>query len=146
MRLRAARARVAVDPLVPVSLALVLAILALVFAVRYYHDRTADLKRRAEEERRRASDAMQTLARWAPTMGPLDPAGFRFVGAPVLGVHFGADRITFVQMDDSPATAQARQQVMRGDVAWLDLRAPPPPPVEPSVYAPPGADDAAPPV
>ena len=125
--------RVALDPLVPVSLGLVIAVLALVFTVRYYHDRVGRLK----DEMRALASSKQSLAttygriteQWAPFMAgyPYDPRNFRFLGSPIDGVQFEDDRIVFVEFKANQSRLTDRERRMRelveqGRVEWLELR------------------------
>lgn len=145
----------AVDPLLPVSFALVLAVLALVFAVRYYHDKVG----RLQEQLEGAQSSKQSLAttygriteQWAPFMQgyPYDPKNFRFLGSPVDGIQFETDRVVFVEFkaNESRLTereARIRELVQAGRVEWLEFRlgdTPPAPPPAPAPAAP-SFDDA----
>ena len=147
--------RVALDPLVPVSFGLVIAVLALVFTVRYYHDRVGRLK----DEVRALASSKQSLAttygriteQWAPFMAdyPYDPRNFRFLGSPIDGVQFEEDRIVFVEFKANASRLTDRERRMRelveqGRVEWLELRldergATRPPEPE-SAWAPPPSD------
>lgn len=135
------------EPLVLVSFALVLAILALVFTVRGYHDRVARLK----DEVRALQSSRQSLAttygriteQWAPFMQsyPHDPKRFRFLGSPVDGVQFTDDGILFVEFKTNTSRLtdgerRIRDLVEQGRVSWLEVRideagVPVPPPAAP---------------
>lgn len=147
---RVARDVAALDPLVPMSLALVLSVLALVFVVRYYHDKVGRLRK----ELREAGASRQSLAttygriteQWAPFLAryPHDPQRFRFIGGPIDGIQFADDRIVFVEIKASrsaltPEQRRIRQLVEERRVEWLEFRvedaraepAPAPPPLPP---------------
>lgn len=122
----------ALDPLFPVSLALVMAVLALVFTVRVYHDKVGALREELDAARERSSVRDAARATWrsqapyAPQY-PLDPRRLRHLGRPVSGVHFEADRVVFVEFlaDGEPLTEEAervRDNVRAGRVEWLEVR------------------------
>lgn len=128
-----ARGVAALDPLVPVSVALIVAVLVLVFAIRYYHDKVGRLKR----ELREAGASRQSLAttygriteQWAPFLAryPHDPQRFRFIGGPIDGIQFEDDRIVFVEIKASRSSLTAdqrriRQLVEEKRVEWLEFR------------------------
>lgn len=148
------------DPLLAVSIGLIIAALALVIVVRSYHDKVSRLK----EEIRTLASRRQSLAttygriteQWAPFMAdyPYDPKRFRFLGSPVDGIQFEDDKVVFVEFKANgsrltPGEHRIRQLIEEGRVEWLEFRlarrdepAPPPGPVpEPSAqwgaYAPP---------
>ena len=111
------------------SALLVAAVLALVLVVRYYQDRVGRLQSDLDASgaaRRKLMQSTQRLADWAPFLPryPLDPRNFRFVGGPVDGVSFEADRVVFVELvtRDRPAgDARVREMVRAGRVEWLEF-------------------------
>lgn len=144
-----------------VSLALVLAVLALVVTVRAYHDKVSRLR----EELRQLASSKQSLSttygriteQWAPFMAryPYDPRNFRFLGSPVDGVQFEQDKVVFIEFkaNESRLTENERRiraLVEAGRVEWLEVRvdagagpyaAPAPEaPRDPEAWAPPAAD------
>jgi predicted Holliday junction resolvase-like endonuclease len=138
-----------------VSLALVMAVLALVFTVRTYHDRVGRLQEEAEAYRQRAEEAARKHSAWrqqAPYMPnyPLDPRGLRHIGTPVSGAHFESDRVVFVEFLGegetlSPEAARVRDDDLAGRVEWLEVTPTSRESAGPGAHAPPTGPDQAPP-
>ena len=124
------------------SVALIAAVLALVLVVRYHREAVGKLREELEwsgaERRRLAQQRSAWGEQWAPLLSgyPYDPRGFRFLGSPVEGVQFEADRVVFVSLGLAPrAEAERVKELVRaGRVEFLDApltpapaAAPPPP-------------------
>ncbi|MGQ0534675.1 MAG: Holliday junction resolvase-like protein [Methanobacteriota archaeon] len=70
-----------------------------------------------------------TLEQLAPFLEgfPYDPRGFRFLGNPVDGIHFGEDEILFLEFKSGEARLSDRQKRIRGlvedgRVRFVELR------------------------
>jgi predicted Holliday junction resolvase-like endonuclease len=121
-----------VDPLLLVSALLIATVLALVLVVRSYRDRIekveADLEDAIMARRRVALAQDSTARRLAPLLAryPYDARAFRFVGSPVDGVQFDADRVVFVRFTGAglaatPDAERVRDLVRAGRVEWADV-------------------------
>jgi predicted Holliday junction resolvase-like endonuclease len=131
-----------VDPLLAVSVGLVLAVLALVITIRTYADQVGRLRDQLREQQgaRRDLEAMQArlAAQWGPVLSryPYDPRNMRHVaGAPFDAVQLEEDRVVLVAFPRgalTPEQERVRDQVRAGRVEWAEvpLFAPQAPPSE----------------
>lgn len=121
------------EPLVYLSLLIIVLALALALVVRGYSDRVAKLKARVKELESSKQSLSTVYGRiteqWAPFMSgyPYDPRGFRFLGSPVDGVQFLDDKVVFVEFKANssrltPRESNIRRLVEEGKVEWLEFR------------------------
>lgn len=121
------------DPVLYLSMMVIVLVLALVIVVRAYHDRVAKLKERLREVESSKQSLSTVYGRiteqWAPFMAgyPYDPRHFRFLGSPVDGVQFEEDKIVFVEFKANgskltPREKRLRELVEQGRVEWLEFR------------------------
>lgn len=121
------------DPLLAVSAALIVAVLAFVITVRAYHDKVTRLKEQLDA----ATSSRQSLAttygriteQFAPFMAgyPYEPRNFRFLGSPVDGVQFEDDRVVFVEFKANNSRLTDRERrikdaILAGRVEWYEFR------------------------
>lgn len=126
------------DLTVPLSVALIGAVLALVLVVRYHRDAVGRLREELEwaaaERRRLATERDGWREQWAPLLSgyPYDPRRFRFLGGPVEGVQFEEDRVVFVSLGLAPRAdaERVKENVRAGRVEFHE--APITPPADPS--------------
>ena len=110
------------------SVALIAVVLALVLVVRYHREAVGKLHEELEwsgaERRRLAQQRDAWGAQWAPLLAayPYDPARFRFLGTPVDGVQFEADRVVFVWLGHAPRAEaeRVRDLVRAGKVEFAE--------------------------
>lgn len=140
------------DPLLYLSMLVVALALALAVVVRIFSDRVSKLKERLREVESSKQSLSTTYGRiteqWAPFMAgyPYEPRNFRFLGSPVDGVQFEADKIVFVEFKANesrltPGENRLRQLVEAGRVEWMEFRlatreatsVPAPPPRAPAI-------------
>lgn len=139
------------DPLLLVSLALIVAIIALVMTIGSYRAKIAqmetDLQAATSQRQSLASTYGRITEQWAPFMAgyPYEPRRFRFLGSPIDGVQFEDDKVVFVEFKTNTSRLSAGEQrikenVQAGRVEWFEFR------VEEKVGAPPApAESFAPP-
>ncbi len=137
-----------------VSLVAVALLVLLLATVRHYRLRVEALESRVTELASQKQSLSTTYGRiteqFAPFLPryPYDARGFRFLGSPVDGVQFEADRIVFVEIKTAsshltPGQAHARRLVEEGRVQWFEFRVDDSPP--PGWTATPAPEPAAPP-
>lgn len=148
------------DPTLYLSLMVIVLVLALVIVVRSYHDKVTTLRERVRDIESSKQSLSTTYGRiteqWAPFMSgyPYDPRNFRFIGGPIDGVQFEADKIVIVEFKANesrltPRESRIRSLVEQGRVEWLEFRlqtreaATAQPPPKPSIEPP--APDRSPP-
>lgn len=138
------------DLVLPLSAALVALALALVGVWRLYVAKVADLEARVRElvsaRQSQAATYGRITEQFAPFMAryPFEPRNFRFLGSPVDGVQFEADRVVFVEFKaaggkTTPDQERIKRLVEERRVEWLefraeDLAAAPPPAPKPLEY------------
>ena len=121
------------EPLLYLSLLIIVLAIALALVVRGYSDRVAKLKERVRELESSKQSLSTTYGRiteqWAPFMSgyPHDPRHFRFLGSPVDGVQFLDDKVVFVEFKANgsrltPRESNIRKLVEEGRVEWLEFR------------------------
>lgn len=140
------------DLTVPLSLALIAVVLALVLVVRHHRDAVGRLREEldwaAAERRRLVTERNGWSDQWAPLLSayPYDPRRFRFLGAPVEGVQFEDDRVVFVSLGRAPSEGAERvKELVRAGRVEFHEEALTAPPAEAAPAPPPHAGAAPPP-
>ena len=124
------------DLTIPLSVALIGVVVALVLVVRYHRDAVGKLREEldwaAAERRRLTTERSGWSEQWAPLLSgyPYDPKRFRFLGAPVEGIQFEDDRVVFVSLGFAPREDAERVKALvragRVEVHEAPLTSPPP--------------------
>ena len=107
-------------------------LLVLLLATMHYKRRYDAMREELEDERSRQRSLSTVYGRiseqWFPLMDryPYDSQGFRFLGSPVDGIQFEADRIVFCEFkanrsDLSPEQRRIRDLVRSGRVYWEEF-------------------------
>ena len=121
------------DLLVPLSVTVIALALGLILVWRLYAARVARLEERVDalttERRSQAATYGRVTEQFAPFMRryPFEARNFRFLGSPVDGVQFEADRVVFVEFKAAggrvtPEQDRIRRLVEERRVEWLEFR------------------------
>jgi predicted Holliday junction resolvase-like endonuclease len=111
-------------------------LLVLLLATMHYKRRYDAMREELEDERSRQRSLSTVYGRiseqWFPLMDryPYDSQGFRFLGSPVDGIQFEADRIVFCEFkaNRSDLSTEQRRELL---VCCFDQPPPDPPPDPP---------------